>query len=118
MNSHSLVGRIISDIELKFLPTGTQLASFRMSVQRGNGKKDANGYPESDVFGIKVFGKRAEALNEHARKGTVLAVTGRTELKQVQDGKGYWVEVIADSWGFVPKSTDQPAHPAPEEVGF
>lgn len=106
MNSVSLVGRVISEPELKFLEKAqTQVASCRISVNRGNGKKDAQGYPESDVFSIEVWGKSAEALANHIKKGDGISVVGRVELKKVEDGKGYWVTIKDCRWSFLPKAS-------------
>lgn len=114
MNNISLVGRVMFDPEIKFLESGQQVASLKLSVNRGTGKKDANGYPVSDVFQAKVWGKRAETLAEYVKKGSILAVTGRLETTKVPDGKGVYIEVADASWSFVPKDNSQQE----QESGF
>lgn len=121
MNSIALVGRVIADPEIKYLESGTVITTVRLSVNRNNGKKNPQGYPESDVFNVKAFGKQAEALNEHVKKGTHVGITGRIELKKVEDGKGSYVDVIASSWSFVGPKTDANKtsdEPAFEEIPF
>lgn len=112
MNSINLVGRVIAMPETRFNQGGTSVTKTSISVDRGTGKKDANGYRESDVFRIEVWGKSGEALQEHIKKGDALSVTGRLETKKVDDGKGYWVTVADARWNFVPKPSQD------TEAGF
>lgn len=100
-NSIHIIGRLIQDPEIRFTQGGHQVASGLLSVNRGDGKKNEKGYPESDVFKFQVWGKRAEQLNELCRKDTVLAVVGTLEARKVDDGKGYWVNVANAEWQFV-----------------
>lgn len=113
MNCINLVGRVIADPELRFLEAaGKQVATVPISVNRPFKRKGAS-YPDSDVFRVKVWGKRGENLHEHVSKGSIISVTGRVELRKVEGGSGHYVEVADADWGFVPKQSGDGGQGAP-----
>ena len=105
MNFIGISGRLIKAPELKHVGE-YKVASFALSVNRNNGKKDDKGYPESDLFNVEIWGKRGEAIAQHAEKGTLIEVTGRMESRKHED-KTYWT-LKADNWNFAgPKQGGQ-----------
>ena len=97
MNNVTLIGRIVRDIDLKYLPGGgTAVAKFTLAVDR-KFKKDGN--KESDFLNITVFGKTAEYVAQYTSKGKMLAVAGRikTGSYEKKDGtKVYTTDIMAD----------------------
>lgn len=116
MNTITLVGRIIKAPELKQVGE-YKVASVVLSVNRNNGKKTTEGYPESDLFNVEVWGKRGETLGQYAEKGATIGVNGRIESRKHEE-KTYWT-VKADNWAFVgPKQgCGQPADDN-SDIGF
>ena len=114
MNFIGISGRLINAPQLKHVGE-YKVASFGLSVNRNNGKKDDKGYPESDLFNVEVWGKRGETIAQHAEKGALIEVTGRMESRKHED-KTYWT-VKADNWGFAgPKQTENRAESIDAEV--
>lgn len=102
INSVLLVGRLTKDVELRYSPQGTPMASVTIACQREF--KNANGERESDFIQVKAFRKTAELLANHFKKGEVVGVQGRiqTGSYEGQDGKRvYTTDVYADSLKFI-----------------
>jgi len=82
------VFRIASEIELRYLPSGSAVA--KVSLVNSSKYKTQSGEQREDVCFINgtVFGKSAEILNQYCHKGSKIFVKG--ELKQdtwqAQDG--------------------------------
>lgn len=103
MNKVILCGRMTKDPDLKFTPgAGTAIASFGLAVERNYVNKDT-GKPDTDFINIMVFGKRAEAISNHMRKGRLLLVQGRLQIRSYEkDGiKRYVTEVVAEEVDFI-----------------
>ena len=80
----TLTGRIGSDAELKYLPTGNALATF--SVAADDAKK-AEG-DQAEWVRVTVWGEAAEELAPRLVKGTRVYVEGRMKLEQWQAKDG------------------------------
>ena len=77
MNNCTFVGRISSDIDLKFLPgTGKAVAKFNLAVDRTF--KTENG-PKADFFQVQIWGKPAENVANFLHKGSQCAVRGEMQ---------------------------------------
>jgi single-strand DNA-binding protein len=106
MNKIILVGRLATDPELKYLPSGTPVTEFRMAVDRGF--KNQAGEKETDFFTVKVWREQAENVANYLSKGAMAAVDGRMEMRQwvAPDGtKRTSPEVNASRVEFLPGGT-------------
>jgi single-strand DNA-binding protein len=120
MNNVVLIGRLVRDPELKFIPSsGIGVCKFSLAVDRGlYGEKkqeaEAKGLPTADFLNITVFGKTAENCANYLSKGNKCAVQGRisTGSYTTQTGeKRYTTEVIADKVEFLESKADRQAKP-------
>lgn len=101
INTVVLMGRLVSDPELKNTNTGKEVTSFRIAVDRGYVKKDEE--RKADFFDIVAWGKTAAFICQYFKKGNMIAVDGRLESRtyQAKDGSNrYVVEVIANNVSF------------------
>ncbi|MBP3366972.1 MAG: single-stranded DNA-binding protein [Treponema sp.] len=79
INSVVIVGRLTRDAELRYLNSGTAVASFSIAVNRS--KKDGDQWvSEAHFFDVSYFGRPAEGVKPYLTKGTQIAVQG--SLKQ------------------------------------
>jgi single-strand DNA-binding protein len=113
MNRIILIGRLATDPELKYTPSGVALTDFRLAVDRPF--KNANGEKEADFFTVKVWREQAERIANYMAKGRLVAVEGRLETRSwvAQDGtKRYATDVVADRVEFLdrPKEGDDRGH--------
>lgn len=110
MNSVVLVGRLVRDPELRYLPqTNTANCTFTLAVDKdlAKDKKEefkAKGLPVADFINVSVWGKTAEAVNHYVSKGMQLAVQGRIATRNYKDKDGQsktWTEVVASVVDFI-----------------
>ena len=83
----SILGNAGRDVSLRYTEKGTALASFPIA---SNSFKNS---PEGRVqvvhwFDVTAFGKTAETLAEHVKKGTHLLVHGRLSFKPWTTNEG------------------------------
>lgn len=95
MNNVSLVGRLVRDPELRYLPNGGQaVARMTLAVDREYSrqqKQDAEqaGRPTADFISMVAWGKTAEFCANYLEKGNRASVQGRitTGSYEGRDGK-------------------------------
>lgn len=84
LNCVSLVGRLVRDIEIKYLTSGTAVGTFSIAVNRSvkNGEKW-----EEDASFIEcvAFGKTVENLGKYLVKGKQIGVVGSIKQDRWQD---------------------------------
>lgn len=101
LNQCSFIGRLGSDVEMRYMPSGDAVASFSIAV--GSQWKDkTSGEKKESVewVNITAFGKLGEICGEYLRKGSQVYVSGRlkTEKYQAKDGTDrYSTKVIAEN---------------------
>lgn len=102
MNKVVLIGRLTADPELRFTPgNGTAVSRIILAVQRRYKKE---GQEEADFIPIVIWGKQAEAIATHQKKGRLIGVSGRIQTRSydAKDGtKKYVTEVIAEEVQFL-----------------
>lgn len=100
MNHVSLMGNLTQDLELKQAKeNGRCYTQFRLAVD--NKKKKGK---ETYFFDIVAFGKKAELLSEHTRKGEKIVVIGslqNSEFVTKEGIKNYRTKIVLDDFEFV-----------------
>ena len=97
INTVTLIGRVVRDIEIKTTNSGKSFASFALAVD-GYGK-DA----DASFIDCVAWNKAAELLAEYAPKGKQIGITGRlqTRIWEKDDIKRKATEVIIDQFQFL-----------------
>jgi single-strand DNA-binding protein len=98
MNRICLVGRVATDPELRYLPSGVAVAHFRIAV-RDVYRKTEDGQYAADFFDVDAWRERAEYVSNYLSKGLLVAVQGRLTTREwtAQDGtKRRAYSVVAD----------------------
>ncbi|MBQ8001599.1 MAG: single-stranded DNA-binding protein [Ruminococcus sp.] len=126
INRVVLMGRLVSDPELKTTQSGINVTTFRIAVDRSYVK--AGEERQADFFDIVAWRYTADFVCRHFRKGSLIAIDGSLQSRtyQAKDGTNrYVVEVIADSASFTGERRDSngggynqpqaPQHPAYSE---
>lgn len=129
LNKVLLIGNLTRDPELRYIPSGSAVATFTIAVNRFYTTPAGEKKEQTSFIRIVVWGRRAEVCGEYLSKGSPVFVEGRLQSRdwQTQDGqKRNTVEVIADNIQFLrsgaakqgaPASAGKQAAPAPEELG-
>ena len=116
MNLTVLIGRLIQDPELRFLPgNGTAVATFTLAVDKGLSKDkkaefQKNGKPTADFIRIKTWGKQAENCANYLAKGKKVSVQGSIETGSYEkDGrKVYTTDINAQKVTFLDSISNNP----------
>ena len=101
LNKAILMGRLTRDPELRNTATGTQVANFGLAVDRRFTRQGEQ--KETDFFNIVCFGKQAEFVSRYFRKGQLVAVSGRIQIRDWTDKEGNkrtTCEIIAEETFF------------------
>ncbi len=78
MNLVVLIGRITRDPELKFGQSGKAYCKFSIAVDNPMKKGEA------DFINCTAFGKTAELIGEHMKKGSKLGINGRMTMNKFE----------------------------------
>jgi single-strand DNA-binding protein len=107
MNHIVLIGRLTRDPELRYTPNGIAVANFDLAVDRPT--TNANGERETDFIRIVAWQKQAENCANYLKKGRLVAVEGRLQIRgyETQDGQKRRVaEVVANFVQFLERKED------------
>ncbi|HAS73516.1 MAG TPA: single-stranded DNA-binding protein [Clostridiales bacterium UBA8960] len=110
MNSVVLIGRLVRDPELRFVPgSGMAVANFTMAIDKGLTREkkqefENQGKPTADFIRIVVWGKQAENCSQYLAKGKLVAIQGSIQTSSYKSTAGetrYTTEVLANRVEFL-----------------
>ena len=113
LNRVFLMGNLTRDPELRYVPSGTAVASFTIAVNRIYNTAAGERKEEVCFVRVVVWGRRAEVCGEYLSKGSPVFVEGRLRSRNWQTPEGQKrsaLEVIAASVQFL-RSGKAPAAP-------
>ena len=120
MNHIVIIGRLTKDPELRYTPNGVAVATFTLAVDRPI--NNDNGEREADFIPIVVWQKLAENCANHLRKGRLVAVEGRLQIRTYEkDGQNRRIaEVLASEVKFLDygKKGEKSADKASDDMDF
>lgn len=99
LNNVSLVGRTTRDVDLRYTPSNVAVATFTLAVNRTF--KNENGERETDFINCVMWRQQAENLANWAKKGALIAITGRIQTRSYDNQQGqrvYVTEVVAEQF--------------------
>lgn len=102
INRVILAGNLTRDPDVRYLPSGTPVTSFRLAVNR-RFKGKSGDVDETCFIDVKVYGKQAESCGEFLSKGRNVLVEGYLRLEQwdSEGGKRSKHVVVADRVQFL-----------------
>lgn len=128
LNKVFLIGNITRDPELRYIPSGSAVATFTVAVNRVFKSQTGEKKEQTSFIRVVVWGRRAEVCGEYLSKGSPVFVEGRLQSREWegQDGqKRSVIEVIADNIQFLRMGESkgggagagkQPPMPLPEDI--
>lgn len=120
VNRVILMGNLTADPELRYTPSGSAVANFRIAVNRAY--RDAEGELKEDTQYLTVvsWGKTAELCTQFLNKGRAVLVEGRINVRDYEkEGERRWVtEVVANRVVFLGAPTGARAEIAADDVPF
>jgi single-strand DNA-binding protein len=115
LNKVLLIGNLTRDPELRYVPSGTAVATFSMAVNRAYTNQAGEKKEEVCFVRVVVWGRRAEVCGEYLSKGSPVFVEGRLQSRTWEDQSGQkrsTIEVIASNVQFLGKGKTE----APPEL--
>ena len=105
-----ITGNLTRDPELRTTPNGASVCSFSVAVNRVY--RDSNGEQKEDVSFIdcSAWGKLGEMINQYAKKGSGVLVSGRLDQRSWEDKttgqKRSRVEIVVEDFNFTGAARD------------
>ena len=93
LNKAILIGRICTDVELKYTAAGDAVANFRIAVDRHTKEK------ETDFLDVVAWRQSAEFAANYLGKGRLISVDGRIQVRDwvdKDDNKRRSWEIVAN----------------------
>ena len=108
LNKVFLQGRLVANPEMRHTQQNTQVASFRLAVDRDFKDKQSGKYPV-DFINIVAWRSTAEFVCRYFAKGRMIVVEGRLQMRNYTDkdsNKRVASEVLANSVYFCDSKRD------------
>ncbi|ACR15006.1 putative single-stranded DNA binding protein [Burkholderia phage BcepIL02] len=100
VNKVILVGNLGADPETRYLPSGDAISNIRLATTDRYKDKASGEFKEvTEWHRVAFFGRLAEIVDEHLRKGASVYIEGRIKTRKWQDQSGqdrYTTEIVAD----------------------
>ncbi|MGL2841799.1 single-stranded DNA-binding protein [Helicobacter pylori] len=110
-NKVIMVGRLTRNVELKYLPSGSAVATIGLATSRRFKKQDGTLGEEVCFIDARLFGRTAEIANQYLSKGSSVLIEGRLTYESWMDQTGKKNSrhtITADSLQFMDKKSDNP----------
>ncbi|MGB9833179.1 MAG: single-stranded DNA-binding protein [Caldisericum sp.] len=99
VNRVFLTGRLVADPDIRYTPTGNEVAQFRIAVNlKYRGKQDPTNWQEETSFiTIVAWNRLADKVEKTMKKGDLIFVEGRLRIREyeVDGNKRYATEIVA-----------------------
>ncbi len=116
LNRIILIGRLTADPEARYTVDGTPMTKFRLAVNRFQ----REGLPQTaDFIDIVTWRRLAEISGQYLKKGKLILVEGRIQVRSFSDetGQRKWVtEVVARNMQMLDRAPKEAA-PTNEPAG-
>jgi single-strand DNA-binding protein len=119
-NKILLVGRVTSDLELRYTPDEKAVVNMRLAVKRFK-PPSSETEPTTDFFKVVIWQKQAENCAKYLRKGSLCLVEGHLQIRTYigEDNiKRQIAEVIAESVRFLDFKKEKDGQEIGKEVSF
>ncbi len=96
-----LIGRLVSDPELKTSENNKNYTTITLAVQRNF--KNADGIYDTDFLKCILWNGIATNVNEYCKKGDLVGVKGRLQVRKYEENEEtkYITEIIVDKISFL-----------------
>jgi single-strand DNA-binding protein len=109
LNKVILIGRLTQNPELRYTPSGAQVATFTLALNRVYNNRQGEKVEDTTFIDIVVWQKVGESCAKYLSKGSLVAVDGRLQSRSYDDKQGIRrkvVEVVANDVRFLSSARD------------
>lgn len=100
-----IAGNLTRDPELRATPSGAQVASFSVAVNRVFKGADGNQQEQVSYLDCSAWGRAGETIAQYCKKGSGIIVTGRLEQRSWDDKatgqKRSRTEIVVEDFSFI-----------------
>ncbi len=107
LNKVILVGRLVSDPEVRSTPGGQTVCSFRLATNRVWTDKNGQKQQAAEYHNIVLWRKLAEIASQFLTKGSLALIEGSLNTRTWQDASGnkkYRTEIVGQSMQLGPRA--------------
>jgi single-strand DNA-binding protein len=107
LNKVFLIGRLTQEVDFRYLPSGTAIATLNLATNRVYKDRTGNLKEEVEYHKVVAWGKLAELCRQYLSKGRLIFVEGRIRARNWLDNEGNKrinYEIVAENIRFGPKS--------------
>lgn len=107
LNKVFLIGRLARDPELRYIPSGTAVATFTVATNRAYTLASGEKREESCFVRVVAWARQAELCGEYLSKGSPVFVEGRLQSRSWETPEGQkrsTIEVVAQNIQFLSKA--------------
>ena len=100
INKVMLIGNLGSDPELRFTPSGVQVANFSLATTESWIDKSGERQERAEWHRIVLWRRLAEIAGQYLKKGSKIYIEGKLQTRSWEDQNGqkrYTTEVVANS---------------------
>lgn len=120
MNKLTIIGNLTRDPELRTTPSGVNVCSFTVAVNRRNSR---DGEPQADYFEVTAWRERGEICAKYLAKGRKVCVIGAVSVTTYTGNDGTTrakMRVTADEVEFLSSGiqSEKPETKVDQESGF
>lgn len=120
LNKTFLLGNLTSEPELKNLPSGQSVCTFRIATNRmWTNKETGQKQQAAEYHNIVAWRHLANIASQYLNKGSLVFVEGRLQTRSWDDPSGikkYKTEIVAENIQLGPRNSSTPTNaPRPEE---
>ena len=98
LNKMMIIGHIVRDPELRYMPSGQPVTSFCVVTTRSWTNANGKRHEETEWFNVVAWDQLAETCKQELHKGTQVYVEGRLQTRGWEDQHGekhFRVELVA-----------------------
>lgn len=122
INKVILVGNLGADPEIRYTPSGTAVANFRLATSETRTNKEGQKETKTEWHRIVTFGKLAEICGEYLSKGKQVYIEGKIQTRSWDDKDGtkkYMTEILANTMQMLGgKDASSPSSAPSEGPGY
>jgi single-strand DNA-binding protein len=113
LNQANLIGRLGQDPEIRFMPSGDQIATLNVATtRRWKDKNSGERKEETEWHRVTFFGDQAKSCADYLRKGALVHIEGRIKTdKWEKDGNQRYSTGIVGERMLMLEKRDENAHP-------
>ncbi len=112
INKAIIIGRLGADPDMRYTPSGTAVANFRVATNNATKDQDGNWTDQTEWHHVVAFGRTAEVAGEYLKKGKLVYIEGRLQTRNWEDQNGtkhYKTEIITNSLQLLGSRSDGPS---------